>query len=65
MTKITQLTNLSSTGFQSFQLNKWHDYYFKLDPQLLNNNLISKSIRLLWDKIESDIKNGAGLGKKK
>jgi hypothetical protein len=49
MTKITHLTNISSNNelTTTTLINKWQDYYFKIDSQILNNNLISQSLKLL------------------
>src|SRR5271156_660750 len=52
MTKRTKLTNISSNSGIATTVNKWQDFYFKLDSQLINNNLIIESLKLLWNKIE-------------
>jgi hypothetical protein len=57
MIKITHLTNISFNSHchgndglaksPDTHFYKWQHYYFKLDSQLLNNNLISESLKLL------------------
>jgi len=60
MPKITHLTNISinsklATTPLSNKLplafgrvkDKWQDFYFKLESQLLSNNLINESLKLL------------------
>jgi hypothetical protein len=60
MTKITHLTNISSnSGLTSSKnnLNKWQDFYFKLESQLMTEDLIKQSLLLLYQKIRSDLPN--------
>src|SRR5271168_531804 len=39
MIKITHLTNISSKTPNTISFNKWHDFYFKLESQLLSDKL--------------------------
>jgi hypothetical protein len=58
MTKITHLTNIiSNTRLSSNNLNKWQDFYFKLENQLMTEDLIKQSLLLLKNKIMSELPN--------
>jgi|SRR5271168_55592 len=57
MIKITHLTNISSKTPNTISFNKWHDFYFKLESQLLSDKLINHSLTLLWDKLKCELEN--------
>jgi hypothetical protein len=51
--KITHLTNINiNSGLATTtSFNKWNHFYFKLESQLLNENLIIQSVNLLFNKL--------------
>jgi|SRR5277367_1761101 hypothetical protein len=60
MKKKTNLTNISSNSglaTSSNNLTKWQDFYFKLENQLMTEDLIKQSLLLLYKKISSDLYN--------